>query len=80
VGGQTKAGNSLRAVELFDPAAGRWRDAEAMSTVRSRVGVAVADGRLYAIGGYNGSERLATVEAYDRSGWQRVADMNCKRR
>ena len=29
---------------------------------RSRVGVAVMQNRLYAIGGYNGQERLNTVE------------------
>jgi kelch-like protein 18 len=41
---------------------GRWRDAEAMSMLRSRVGVAVMQNRLFAIGGYNGQERLNTVE------------------
>jgi len=82
VGGQTKAGNSLSAVEIFDPVAGRWKDAEPMATLRSRVGVTVADRMLYAIGGYNGAERLSTVEAYDanRGQWRRVANMNCKRR
>ena len=43
----------------------RWRDAEAMSMLRSRVGVAVMKSRLYAIGGYNGTERLNTVEEFD---------------
>ena len=62
VGGQTKSGNSLSTVEVYDPVIGRWKDAEAMSMLRSRVGVAVLKSRLYAIGGYNGSERLNTVE------------------
>ena len=35
VGGQTKSGNSLSTVEVFDPIVGRWRDAEAMSMLRS---------------------------------------------
>lgn len=34
---------------------------EAMSMLRSRVGVAVTGGKLYAFGGFNGSERLSTV-------------------
>ena len=41
VGGQTKTGNSLSTVEVFDPVICRWKDAEAMSMLRSRVGVAV---------------------------------------
>ncbi|TRY68576.1 hypothetical protein TCAL_14274 [Tigriopus californicus] len=62
VGGQTKSGNSLSTVEVYDPILGRWRNAEAMSMLRSRVGVAVMENRLYAIGGYNGTDRLNTVE------------------
>ncbi len=65
VGGQTKSGNSLSTVEVYDPITGRWKDAEAMSMLRSRVGVAVMKNRLYAIGGYNGTERLNTVEVFD---------------
>lgn len=34
---------------------------EAMSMLRSRVGVAVTSGKLYAFGGFNGAERLSTV-------------------
>jgi len=36
VGGQTKSGNSLSTVEVYDPTSGRWKDAEAMSMLRSR--------------------------------------------
>lgn len=81
VGGQTKSGNSLSTVEVYDPVVGRWQDAEAMSMLRSRVGVAVLKNRLYAIGGYNGSERLNTVEEFDAETkrWSRVASMNCNR-
>ena len=35
-----------------------------MRTLRSRVGVAVVDGKLYAFGGYDGNSRLCTVECY----------------
>ena len=53
-----------------------------MSMHRSRVGVAVMRSRLYAIGGYNGTDRLNTVEVFDAETkrWSRVASMNCKRR
>lgn len=76
------SGDSLSTVEAYNPSIGSWVVTEAMSTVRSRVGVASLHGRLYAIGGYNGNERLATVEAYDSSTnkWSMVASMSRKRR
>ena len=81
VGGLTKSGDSMSTVEVFDPAAGRWRMAEAMTMLRSRVGVAVLEGKLYAIGGYNGKDRLNTVELYDSKckRWQRVTAMAYRR-
>lgn len=53
-----------------------------MSMLRSRLGVAVLRDKLYAFGGYNGKDRLASVEVYDavREEWSRVAQMQCKRR
>lgn len=36
-----------------------------MKTLRSRVGVAVVNKKLYAFGGYDGSTRLSTVECFD---------------
>lgn len=73
---------SLAQFQVYDPIVGRWRDAEAMSMLRSRVGVAVMRNRLYAIGGYNGTDRLNTVEVFDAETkqWSKVASMNCKRR
>ncbi|KAL5009869.1 hypothetical protein ScPMuIL_012174 [Solemya velum] len=81
VGGLTSSGDSLSTVESFDPITGKWMVAEAMSTMRSRVGVAVLSGLLYAIGGYDGMERLSTVEVFhlETKKWKRVASMNCKR-
>ena len=58
VGGQSKSGNSLSTVEVYDPIQGRWKDAEAMSMLRSRVGVAVMQNRLYAIGGNFGDSNV----------------------
>lgn len=36
-----------------------------MNSIRSRVGVAVMNRMLYAIGGFNGHDRLRTVEVFD---------------
>ena len=39
-------------------------------------------GMLYAIGGYDGTDRLSTVEVFEQETkrWRKVASMNCKRR
>lgn len=48
-----------------------------MNSIRSRVGVAVLNRLLYAIGGFNGRERLRTVEVYDPESnkWIEVSEM-----
>lgn len=61
VGGLTKNGDSVSTVEIYDPLTKEWKMGEAMSMLRSRVGVAVSNGKLYAFGGFNGTERLSTV-------------------
>jgi len=45
------------------------------------VGVAVLNGKLYAFGGFNGTERLSTVEVYDprKNKWSQGCAMLCKR-
>ncbi|KAF6099666.1 kelch like family member 18 [Phyllostomus discolor] len=75
------AGDSLNVVEVFDPVANRWEKCRPMTTARSRVGVAVVNGLLYAIGGYDGQLRLSTVEVYnpETDTWTRVGSMNSKR-
>ncbi|KAB1264239.1 Kelch-like protein 18 [Camelus dromedarius] len=81
VGGLNSAGDSLNVVEVFDPIANRWEKCHPMTTARSRVGVAVVNGLLYAIGGYDGQLRLSTVEVYnpETDTWTRVGSMNSKR-
>lgn len=76
------AGDSLNVVEVFDPIANRWEKCQPMTTARSRVGVAVLNGLLYAIGGYDGQLRLSTVEVYnpETDSWSKVESMNSKRR
>lgn len=49
----------------FDPEKSAWESSKAMTTLRSRVGVAVVDRKLFAFGGYDGSSRLFTVECYN---------------
>ncbi|XP_064644346.1 kelch-like protein 18 [Lineus longissimus] len=81
VGGLTSSGDSLSTVESYDPLAIQWNPAEPMTTLRSRVGVTVLHGELYAIGGYDGHHRLDTVEVFNpvARSWRLVSPMTCKR-
>lgn len=73
----------LSSAEAMDVREGVWRPVAGMSTRRSSVGVAVLDGKLYAVGGYDGASRqcLHTVERYDPAAdaWEPAADMGARR-
>ncbi|CAK8680750.1 kelch-like protein 18 [Clavelina lepadiformis] len=81
VGGITSAGEALNTVEKYSPMIGRWEMTSPMRTCRSRVGVAVLAGQLYAVGGYDGMHRLNTVEMYtpDTDEWCDIKPMHEKR-
>ncbi|KAL0892388.1 hypothetical protein ABMA27_015511 [Loxostege sticticalis] len=84
VGGRnTSPGSSYDSdwVDVYNPAIELWRPCSPMSTPRHRVGVAVMDGLLYAVGGSSGSEYHKSVEYYDpeRDTWTPVAPMGCAR-
>ncbi|XP_071496288.1 kelch-like protein 18 [Diadema antillarum] len=81
VGGLTRSGESLHAVEVYEPTNETWKVSKPMTTRRSRVGVAVLSGRLYAVGGYDGHIRLNTVEVFDphSNEWWDMAPMNHRR-
>ncbi|XP_048484825.1 kelch-like ECH-associated protein 1B isoform X4 [Plutella xylostella] len=68
-------------VDVFNPATEHWRPCSPMSTPRNRVGVAVMDGLLYAVGGSAGSEYHKSVECYDPKldTWTLVAPMQTAR-
>ncbi|KAH7968654.1 hypothetical protein HPB52_010510 [Rhipicephalus sanguineus] len=55
----------LSSAERYDAELDRWVGVRPMSTSRGGVGVASLAGRLYAVGGHNGSKYLNSVEAYD---------------
>lgn len=69
VGGFTKGGLSVwRATATlyrYDPATQTWRELAPMPTARGALGVTAYQGRLYAIGGYDGDNNSAAVEVYD---------------
>lgn len=63
VGGQ--APKAIRSVECYDFKEERWYQVAEMPTRRCRAGLAVVGGKVYAVGGFNGSLRVKTVDVYD---------------
>lgn len=67
VGGRNNSGGSSDDsdwVEAYNPLRDQWRPCSPMSVRRNRVGVAVMDGLLYAVGGSAGKEYHNSVEWY----------------
>ena len=79
VGGQ--APKAIRSVECYDFKTEQWHQVAEMNSRRCRAGVAVLDGCIYAVGGFNGSLRIRTVDCYDplRNQWRTVASMEARR-
>lgn len=57
----------IAAVEVFSPATGTWETRAPLPTPRSNFGIAIADGRIFVVGGTPTDSRSQTdvVEAYD---------------
>ena len=59
------------------PPGGKWAHKADMPTVRSDLSLSVVNNLIYAMGGWDGKERLTTVEIYDPSNntWKKGTDM-----
>jgi len=79
IGGQ--APKAIRSVECYDFKEDRWFHLSEMPGRRCRCGVAVVRGRVYAVGGFNGSLRVRTVDVYDPTAdsWSSIASMEARR-
>lgn len=74
--------SGLNTAEVLDLWVGAWRLIAPMSCRRSSVGAGALDGKIYAVGGYDGVARrcLSSVECYDpvTNSWAPVADLTCR--
>ena len=80
-GGYADQKKCSHSVERYDPTSNAWASVAPMLVPRARHAMAVFNGRLYAIGGYGGSDRLASVESYNPKSntWETVAPISSKR-
>ena len=86
-GGQSEAhgapGEAFNLVERYDFETKAWEAVAPMAEARYAHAVAVLEGKLYALGGYNGGDDgdLSSVERYDPAvgAWEAVAPMAAAR-
>lgn len=79
IGGQKRRGDHIfctNTVEVFDPATNKWSAGINMPTPR-RCATVLVEGFVVALGGYDGSARLRTVEVYNprEKVWRRLPDL-----
>jgi N-acetylneuraminic acid mutarotase len=84
MGGDTGDGpgqRQLASAEVFDPATGAWSAIADMPTPRNSMGAAVLEGKVYVMGGFDGSFILNSTEAFDPAtgSWAAVAEMSVAR-
>ncbi|XP_040576158.1 kelch-like protein 3 [Lepeophtheirus salmonis] len=79
IGGQ--APKAVRSVECFDFKLGKWLFLSEMISRRCRCGVAVVKGKVYGVGGFNGSLRVKSVEEFDIGSdtWRPAPTMESRR-
>ena len=53
------------AIYRYDPRSDSWCTVSSMNFCRDAVGTAVLGGRIFAVGGYDGTSYLNSVECYD---------------
>ena len=77
VGGKESSESITRSVEVYSLLDNKWTEATGMIVRRQQLGVGVLDGKVYAVGGSDGSLRLSSVECFDPATnfWSFVAPM-----
>lgn len=72
----------LKSVERYDLRLDEWTPVPEMSVCRSGPGIAVLDGVMYVIGGFDGLVNLKSAEIYrpDDEVWTSISDMHVPRR
>lgn len=66
---------------MYDPVKDIWTCAQPMEARRSTLGAAVLDNHVYAVGGFDGSTGLNSVECYNpiTDEWKSIANMSTRR-
>lgn len=78
VGGKESSESITQSVETFSLLENRWSEGHPLMVRRQQLGVGVLDGKVYAVGGSDGSLRLSSVECFDPTTqfWTQVAPLS----
>lgn len=70
---------TLHDVWKYNASLNKWIQIEYLNTGRWRHKMAVLGGKVYVLGGFDGIQRLSSVEAYDpfHNCWTEVSDDDC---
>ena len=55
----------LNTIECFDPVLGEWKIVGTMASPRSKVSAVKLGRKIYILGGFNGEDRLNSVECFE---------------
>ncbi|XP_067859642.1 kelch-like protein diablo isoform X1 [Heptranchias perlo] len=64
-GGEFPDGSASKEMWRYDPCFDMWHEMAPMNVARSELGLAMLDGFVFAVGGWEGSSRLDSVECYN---------------
>ena len=66
IGGKNDSGEYLSTVEKYNIDSGQWETISAqLKYPRAYLGAEVINGKIYALGGFNGKSHLSVVEVFD---------------
>ena len=75
-GGEYPDGSASRSMWRYDPVLDKWEEMAGMRVPRSELGLAMLDGCVYAVGGWEGTSRLDSVERYDTLDIDDIGDID----
>ena len=81
VGGETDSSTCVNSFSLFNPHEDEWKAGPGMNYKRSRLAVAIVQGELYAIGGYDLGYSLTLCEKYSavNNCWKEITPLSSAR-
>ena len=78
VGGEVSKNSALSSFALYNPSHREWREGPSLKYKRSRLALAIVQGELYAIGGYDLGYSLSVCEKYSATDncWMEISPLN----
>lgn len=82
IGGRNRSNDQyFPTCEKYNPSAMQWLSVSTLFSPRAWAGGAILKNKIFVIGGFDGVNRLTSVEMYnpEDDSWEQVSNMNCAR-